>query len=89
MVRVIRSEEYAKRLLNSVIKAVYDKPNDLSVFTRLMRFSGSRGEDNPVIAANALRSAATIYRHSHPERAAMATRFAEVIEQQAKAARRG
>ena len=88
MVRVIRSEEYAKRLLNSVIEAVRDKPNDLSVFTRLMRFSGSRGEVNPVIAANALRTAAAIYRPSHPERASVATWFAEEIEQQAKAARR-
>ncbi len=89
MVKIIKSEEYARQMAARTTLMVSANPDSLSVFTRLMRLAGSRGEDNPVVAAKLLRDAAQIYGESgHPQSAAKATKFAEAIEQQAKSVRR-
>jgi hypothetical protein len=88
MVKIVRSEEYARRLATNITAAISNDPAKFGLFTGLLRFAGSRGEDNPTIAANALRYAASIYEGGYPERAAAATAFAEAIERQAKSARR-
>ena len=88
MVKVFRSEEYARRLATHITTAIRNDPAKTALFIRLMRFAGSRGEDNPEIAAETLRDAALVYETRYPNRAAAATDFAEEIERQAKSVRR-
>ncbi|MCL4375364.1 hypothetical protein M1394_01010 [Candidatus Marsarchaeota archaeon] len=88
MVKIVYSEEDSRRIANNIITAIRTDPWRFDLFTRLLRFAGSRGEANPTVAAKALRDAASIYESGYPKRAAAAIGFAEGIERQAKSARR-